>query len=69
MKALRILWLVVSGVVLLPLIVIGELIWLGYCMYAAKIVKGTVWYGFKVWWNYIVYGVKLNIDFVNNGLQ
>ena len=68
MKALRILWLVALFVALFPFIVLASLVWLGYCMYAANIVSGKIVDGFKVWWNYMVYGVRLNIDFVKNGL-
>ena len=68
MKAMRVLWLVLAFVALLPLIVVFEIIWLFVCIRAAYILEKPMVYGVQCWIDYIKYGISLNKDFVLNGL-
>lgn len=68
MKALRLLLLVVEAVVLWPIIVLVEILWLVHCIWAAKQLDKSVMDGIKLWFNYIKQGLAMNADFVMNGL-
>lgn len=68
MKILRIMHLVVTFIVFLPLILVFEIIWLFVCLRSAHILNLPKKEGLKVWFNYIKYGVEMNKDFVLNGL-
>lgn len=67
-KVLRFLLLVVEAVILWPVIVIVEVLWLGYCIYAVKRLDGSIKDGLTLWFNYIKAGLVMNADFVQNGL-
>jgi hypothetical protein len=68
MMALRILWLVVAFVVLLPIIIVVEAIWLVVCIRSAKQLDKPLSTGLYYWWVYLKEGIKMNADFVINGL-
>lgn len=68
MKVLRILWLVITGVILFPIIVIVGAWWLAVCIRETKRLDGTVGKGIKLWFNYLKEGIRMNADFVENGL-
>ena len=67
-KALRIAWLVVAFIVLLPLIIVFEVIWLGVCMYSARLLNESISLGVQAWYHYLKQGIVMNADFVKNGL-
>ena len=67
MKVMRLMWLIVSGVLLLPLIVLVGIVWLGYCIRSARYLEMSIKEGVKVWLQYIKAGLEMNKDFVNNG--
>lgn len=68
MKFLRIMHLIVTFIVFLPLIMAFSIIWLIVCMRAAHIAEMPIKEGAKVWFDYIKYGIQMNKDFVLNGL-
>lgn len=68
MKATRILWLVVAFIVLFPLIMAFEIVWLIVCLRSAHILGMPKIEGVKLWLAYIKAGVDMNKDFVINGL-
>lgn len=68
MKVLRLLWLIVSGIVFLPVIMITLIVWLFVCIRATHYIGASIKEGFKVWVQYISTGLKMNRDFVVNGL-
>lgn len=68
MKALRILWLAVAFVVLFPLIVVVEAIWLVWCIHCARQLDQPMLNGINYWWLWLKEGIRLNVDFVENGL-
>lgn len=68
MKALRILWLVVSFMVLLPIIVAVGLWWLVICIRSAIQLEEPAMKGFYYWWLWLKQGIYMNADFVINGL-
>lgn len=68
MKALRLLHLVVCGIIFLPLLVVFTIWWLFVCIRAAKLIGIPARYGVKCWFNYLKQGIKMNQDFVANGL-
>lgn len=68
MKLLRILWLIMSFIVLFPLIVVVEIGWLFYCIRAAHQFGESAKRGMRLWWDYVLAGVNMNKDFVTNGL-
>ena len=65
---LRVSWLVFAFVVLFPLIVLVELVWLVYCIRAARILNESIKEGLMVWYEYLKAGIAMNKDFVINGL-
>lgn len=67
-KVLRISWLVVASIALLPLFIVFELIWLVCCICAAKMVKQSILMGLQTWYNYLKSGIAMNADFVKSGL-
>lgn len=68
MKALRFMLEIFLAIVLLPLIVIIEAIWLIWCIRTAKYFELSAKEGLKVWWQSIKNGIAMNKDFVINGL-
>lgn len=68
MKVLRFMLEVFLFVVLFPLIVLIELVWLIFCLRATRIIGAPIKEGFEVWVQYIKTGLKMNKDFVVNGL-
>lgn len=68
MKVLRLMWLIVFGIVTLPLIVIGLIMWLFMCIRATHYLGVSTKEGLKVWVDYIKTGLEMNKDFVVNGL-
>lgn len=67
MKALRFLWLVVSGIMLLPLIILGTLWWLIVLIRAACQLNEPWTNGFVYCYQYLRKGILMNVDFVKNG--
>ena len=67
-KALRISWLIFAFVVLLPVIIIVELVWLVLCIYITKRMNQSLLRGLQIWLNYLKAGIAMNADFVENGL-
>lgn len=69
MMFLRFLLEVVLTILLLPLIVVIEILWLFWCIRSTKMVyNGTIKDGVKLWFEYIKAGLKMNLDFIVNGL-
>ena len=64
MLFLRLLYMVCAYIVCMPLIVVIEVIVFGYLLYHTKNLGVTA----SAWWRYLRDGVKMNIDFVKNGL-
>lgn len=69
MKYLRILWLVVSFVVLLPLIVLVEMLHLIWSIRFAQHNGLSNKWAIKNWLGMIKQGVDMNKDFVYNGFD
>ena len=67
-KLLRVLWLVFAFFAFLPLIALVELVWLVYCIRAARILNESIKEGMVVWYEYLKAGIRMNKDFVINGL-
>lgn len=67
-KALRISWLAVAFIVLLPAIIVFEVAWLVYCIKAAKMLNESASMGLQSWYYYLKQGIAMNADFVKNGL-
>ena len=67
-KALRIAWLVVAFIALLPLIIVFEVIWVGVCMYSARLLNEPISLGVRAWCYHLKQGLVMNADFVRNGL-
>lgn len=69
MKTLRLIFLVLTGIIFSPLIMIVGLLWLIWCIRAALITKQTVRDGLRAWWYYIKMGLDMNKDYIENGLR
>lgn len=67
-RSLRFLLEVMLTILLYKVIIVISVIWLGYCLYASKMIGGTIKDGIKVWINYLKAGIQMNKDFVMNGL-
>lgn len=71
-KALRIFWVVIAAIIVLPFIVAFEIIYLPYFIYTAIKLGCTIKCAVKYWLELIKYGLKIgmeiNIDFIKNGL-
>ena len=67
MKFLRFMLEVLLTIVLFPLIVLFEVIWLICCIRAAYYLEVPIKEGFKTWFEYIKAGLRMNKDFVLNG--
>ena len=70
MKTLRILHLVTLFVLLFPVIVLAELVWLIVCIRLAYLVDTTrpIKDGIKLWIDFIEMGIQLNKEFVLHGI-
>lgn len=68
MKFIRTAWLVFASIAFAPILLLFEVIWLGVCIYASKLLSQTVKDGVKAWWRVIKAGIEMNKDFVNNGI-
>ena len=68
MKTLRLVYMVLAWIIFLPIAVVIELVWFGVLISATKYVGTSIVTAVKVWWNHLVSGIKMNIDFINNGL-
>jgi hypothetical protein len=68
MKFLRTLYMIIASIVLMPIIVLIEAIWLVFltviCARAGKVSDGI-----RVWLKYIICGIDMNLDFIENGLK
>lgn len=67
-KAFKIIWLIVSFVLLFPFIVAIETIALLFSMYTAAKLDYTIEWAFKNWFDLIKRGIEMNVEFVKNGL-
>lgn len=67
-KLLRVLWLVVSFIVLFPAIVFIEVWWLIKCLRLAKFFNEPIKMGLEYWMYTLKSGIAMNKDFVINGL-
>ena len=68
MKFLRFMLEVLLTIVLFPVIVLVEIVWLGFCIRGAIILGESIMEGLKVWVAYIKKGLEMNKDFILNGL-
>ena len=69
MMFLRFMLEVFLTIVLLPWIVFISIVWLFWCIRAVRLLgEGTAKDGVKVWFEYIKAGLKMNLDFIVNGL-
>lgn len=71
-KALRIFWVVIVAIIVLPFSVLFEIIYLPYFIYTTVKLGNTIKWAVKYWFELIKYGLKkgmeTNIDFIKNGL-
>ena len=67
MKILRGLYMSLATIVLLPLILLTEIIFLAYVIYTCATADDTRG-AFEIWYKYLISGINMNLDFVRNGL-
>lgn len=67
MKLLRGLFMLMASIVLLPLIIIVEIIFLAYVIYSCTKID-ELKRSFEVWFRYLQAGIQMNLDFIKNGL-
>lgn len=67
MKFLRGLYMILATIVLLPLILLFEIIYFIYvlcvCIHFDENQRA-----FEIWCKYLIAGIRMNLDFINNGL-
>lgn len=68
MKLLRALYLVLASIILLPIIVLIEVLFLGWVVYCCSRMD-QIERSFEVWYRYLLAGIQMNMDFVKNGLK
>lgn len=67
MKFLRGLYMILATIVLLPLILLFEIIYFIYVLCVCIHFDETQ-RAFEIWYKYLVAGIRMNLDFINNGL-
>lgn len=68
MKIIRTIWLLAITIVFLPMLILIAAGWFIWCIRCAKQLSMTVTDGVKWWWKYLKAGIRMNKDFIINGL-
>ena len=69
MKIIRTIWIVAIAIAFWPLIVFLEAAWFIWCIRCAKLMEKTITDAAKWWWDYLKAGIRMNKDFIVNGLN
>ena len=69
MKVIRTIWLVAIAIAFWQTILVLAGVWLIWCILCTKRTEATIVDGVKMWWEWIKAGIRMNIDFVKNGIN
>lgn len=69
MKIIRTIWLLAIAIAFWQAILVLAVGWLIWCILCTKRTDATILDGVKWWWEWIKAGMRMNIDFVKNGIN